>query len=324
MRMFFFSLLISGFSLLCMVQNCKAEPTEIVKCSGSDISGVYFRIRTGDRLLGGLFGTVHMGHSSLKKLPISVIRDLESSKVLYRETDLNVTPEQIERIQQLFKLPTGQRISDILNGKDYAALLLFFRDQQYESDKVSEMLTMTPFALVSALGSKYNLVEFDGSPSFDTMLDEVAKKAMVQISGVESIDESLSGVAGFTNLESSDYIAQYIDVYRCPSCLTSANIALNAFVKNLRDGQLKMAYSQHVFLYSRLIPVHAQQQKMIFSRNDNMTKKIVLIIGREKPFVVSVGALHLAGEKGIVAQLRKRGYDVTQVFCDQHLGVENK
>lgn len=52
--------------------------------------------------------------------------------------------------------------------------------------------------------------------------------------------------------------------------------------------------------------------RMINQRNDKMTEKIADILkGTDKGFVV-VGAAHLLGERGIIEQLRKRGFKVEQ------------
>ena len=52
--------------------------------------------------------------------------------------------------------------------------------------------------------------------------------------------------------------------------------------------------------------------RMINQRNDKMTEKIAeMLKGSEKGFVV-VGAAHLLGDRGIVEQLRKRGFKVEQ------------
>lgn len=52
--------------------------------------------------------------------------------------------------------------------------------------------------------------------------------------------------------------------------------------------------------------------RMINQRNDKMTEKIAeMLKGSDKGFVV-VGAAHLLGERGLIEQLRKRGFKVEQ------------
>lgn len=51
---------------------------------------------------------------------------------------------------------------------------------------------------------------------------------------------------------------------------------------------------------------------LLFGRNDVWMQKLPSII-QENPAFIVVGALHLAGEKGIVSQLRNLGYTVTPI-----------
>ena len=55
------------------------------------------------------------------------------------------------------------------------------------------------------------------------------------------------------------------------------------------------------------------EEKFIWSRHDAMVRKIEGYLGesRERHFI-AVGSLHLAGERGLVEMLARRGYVVTQ------------
>jgi hypothetical protein len=67
--------------------------------------------------------------------------------------------------------------------------------------------------------------------------------------------------------------------------------------------------------YNDSVPGAADlEEKFIWSRHDAMAGKIEkwLLNGRERVFV-AVGALHLAGPRGLVEELRKRGYVVRQL-----------
>src|SRR5207253_7690951 len=54
------------------------------------------------------------------------------------------------------------------------------------------------------------------------------------------------------------------------------------------------------------------EEKFIWSRHDEMVKKIEGYMSTRDRHFVAVGALHLAGPRGLVELLRKRGYLVTQ------------
>ena len=67
--------------------------------------------------------------------------------------------------------------------------------------------------------------------------------------------------------------------------------------------------------YNESVPgAKEMEEKFIWSRHEAMAKKIEdwLLAGRERVFV-AVGALHLAGPRGLVEILRSRGHFVRQL-----------
>ena len=57
----------------------------------------------------------------------------------------------------------------------------------------------------------------------------------------------------------------------------------------------------------------AFEEKFVWSRHEEMLKKIdgYLTDSKDRHFI-AVGSLHLAGPRGLIEQLRKRGYVVKQ------------
>ena len=67
--------------------------------------------------------------------------------------------------------------------------------------------------------------------------------------------------------------------------------------------------------YNDLVPGAKEfEEKFVWSRHESMLKKIegYLNESRERHFI-AVGSLHLAGPRGLVEELRKRGYIVRQL-----------
>lgn len=55
---------------------------------------------------------------------------------------------------------------------------------------------------------------------------------------------------------------------------------------------------------------------MLFSRNENMVKRMDSIFQKGETLFIGIGAAHLPGNKGVIEKLRERGYIVTPVLGD--------
>ncbi|MFC3148966.1 TraB/GumN family protein [Piscinibacterium candidicorallinum] len=54
-------------------------------------------------------------------------------------------------------------------------------------------------------------------------------------------------------------------------------------------------------------------EELLLSRHPQMVERIVALAGKEPSVMVAVGALHLPGERGLIALLRKAGFEVRRV-----------
>jgi uncharacterized protein YbaP (TraB family) len=133
------------------------------------------------------------------------------------------------------------------------------------------------------------------------------KKPVVEIEGVEAqilLMESLS------EKELQQLFKGTLDALE--SGLTDEQVKglMSAWQAGDPDGILKVARR-----YNERVPgAHEFEEKFIWGRHEAMAAKIdtYLNMSKEKHFI-AVGALHLAGPRGLIEMLRKRGYVVRQL-----------
>ena len=53
--------------------------------------------------------------------------------------------------------------------------------------------------------------------------------------------------------------------------------------------------------------------RLIFQRNEKMVQRMKPLLEKIDAFI-AVGAMHLPGEKGVLALLEKQGYEVTAIY----------
>lgn len=71
------------------------------------------------------------------------------------------------------------------------------------------------------------------------------------------------------------------------------------------SGDLEKLYTKNL----SFIPNEVYEQKMGAERNNRWLRKIEDIL-KDRTCLIAVGAMHLPGDKGLIALLRAKGYDV--------------
>lgn len=97
---------------------------------------------------------------------------------------------------------------------------------------------------------------------------------------------------------------------------------LKDFVRNLERGRkngndLVIAYLAHDLatmeeLYKTSLAISGQEDRMVKDRNTAWMKVLPTLIDKQSQFI-AVGALHLAGDYGLINLLKQQGYTVTPV-----------
>ena len=129
---------------------------------------------------------------------------------------------------------------------------------------------------------------------------------MVEVEGAKVQTELMDSLTEKESLQALEGTVMALE-----SGLTREQITglVNAWQSGDPDLLLEVARA-----YNETVPgAKALEEKFIWSRHDAMADKIEsYLLGRDPAFV-AVGALHLAGPRGLVEILKKRGYTVRQL-----------
>jgi uncharacterized protein YbaP (TraB family) len=124
-----------------------------------------------------------------------------------------------------------------------------------------------------------------------------------EIAGLESIDEFVRTFSDMNDRESESFLLQSIEYgQRSPELLDQTIAAWKA-------GNAARVYQ----LYAPRGNGAAGYWRWIEKRSALWIPRIEDAIKSRKPTTVIVGALHLCGPRGIIAELRKRGYKLEQL-----------
>lgn len=144
---------------------------------------------------------------------------------------------------------------------------------------------------------------FKEGDQLDTYFQQIAQKRGRIIVPLETAEQQ--AIILYDSTPIAEQAESLSEIFENPEeAMENARILNNAYAKGDLDAMYKLSKSEDVnpeFF-----------DKLLFKRNAEWMKKLPSIINKGSAFI-GVGALHLAGEKGLIEELRKLGYTVTPV-----------
>jgi uncharacterized protein len=236
-----------------------------------------------------LFGTIHAGFHADRELPAWVWDKLEASDTFIMELDPSSIP--VMEMVRLGQLPEGKSLDQLLGEKDFAALVELLQTSADSLKRlqpwsaillVVQRLYPTPVPLDLALRDRAkakgkNLVYLE---------DWKLQADIIQMLGVDDLREMLDPKGpGRVQLD------RLVAAYRAGDFETLAAIGLDP---------------------AEIARNPARHARMLDDRNRDWVGKLLPHLERGRTFV-AVGALHFAGERGLVELLRERGIILTRI-----------
>ena len=149
--------------------------------------------------------------------------------------------------------------------------------------------------------------------SVDDCLYHYALQKNIKVSGLETYEESARALVEATR-DSAKYMKslkeQAADLYDAIvqmekiAQMEKVSASTSSYEMYL-SGDLEKLYSKNL----SFIPNEVYELKMGAERNNRWLRKIEDIL-KDRTCLIAVGAMHLPGDKGLIALLRAKGYDV--------------
>ena len=251
-----------------------------------------------------LYGTMHTADSRILELSNRAKPYFDGSKAYAMELD----PDGEKNMMGLMgKLMMGKdhSLQKMIPAKEYSYLDSICSSQMglpmSMFDNVSPVIIMTIFEGVT-MGLDETSVT-GKVPVLDLYFHEEAKKAKKKIIGIETVAEQLGALNSLSYQEQADMLTQEVDSFQVN--------------KNSSSDVLKYYLDQDLDSLSANDTEDKKSEKfykaLLVDRNARMATRMSELI-KKQPTFIAVGALHLPGDIGVIALLRKKGFTVEPVL----------
>lgn len=254
-----------------------------------------------------LFGTHHLA-------PVAKIQEFgaedpfKSADIVVGELDMTADQMQMAAAMQPHMVaPADSTLSKVISAEDYAAISPEFEKWSPMPGMTLHMLDgLKPMAVTTMVTSTMiikDIPEFNPNEQLDSWFQIKGKAEGKKIVPLETADFQASVLFGSTPIS---YQAEaLVELLKDPDKAIEQVKTLNkAYNEQDLKAMLKLSEDENE---------HPEfMMALLDRRNADWLTKLPAIMQEGSAFI-AVGALHLAGEKGLVNQLRKAGYTVTSL-----------
>jgi len=254
-----------------------------------------------------LYGTVHAGMASWYPLPHEVEDAFEGSHILAVEADVT-DAKAMEKSQAATLYTPPANLTTQIPAADYARFRKLLPKYGIPEETI---VRVKPFMAVTMLVfSEWATLGYLPQYGVDLYLIQRARQENKQVVELEGVDEQIKLMDSLTNDETLAMFRGTVQSLETGLAREQVTGLVKAWQAGDPDGVLAVARS-----YDEKVEGAAQfEERFIWSRHDAMLAKITAYLdhGKDRCFV-AVGALHLAGPRGLVELLRQKGYLVKQL-----------
>lgn len=244
---------------------------------------------TGVGPVSYLFGTMHVRDERAFRLLESAYQAIDRCDALALEFDLGAIGEDFD--PSLLQLPPGDTLDSLLPARKFQKLRQFL----LRALKVDIMAFRRALPLMTVNALNEHMMGREQPIALDEQLWQYAQRQGKVIIGIETYQEQLT-------LLRSIPVAQQLQ-------------SLLSLGRNLKSHRRQLRKMAELYAAGDIQGLHRSAKRgasgmrhaLLYQRNQIMAERIAGF-ARETPVFCAVGAGHLAGGKGMLRLLKKRGF----------------
>ncbi len=253
-----------------------------------------------------IFGTHHLIPASYLDSIQGVYKCFNNCDVVVGEVIIN-SVDAGDVILKKALLPKDKTIRDYVTDEEYKLI-----DNELNNIlkiKLSKLSTLKPYYLLMMyeLESYKNIMKNEDEIQIDSYFQLVANDKNKSVVGLETIDKQLELL--YDSIDLNRQAQMLVETVRNKDSIKNDVLLLEKLYKaGDLDGLLALAGKEN-----NISDLNSTEYRMFVDDcNANWAKQLPLLMEKNSCFI-AVGAMHLAGDKGILQLLRKFGYVVKPV-----------
>lgn len=259
-----------------------------------------------------LLGTIHMTDPRVTTLSPAVEKAIAASDTVALEVadvSTDATSAALAKAARLVLFTDGRTLDKLLSDEEYAKVKKTLSGAGLPGEAAAMFRPWVVSMILSVSACERQKVK-DGLPVLDMQIASAARKRGVKVVGLETIESQLSAMAAIPD-------DQQIAMLRASLKFAHrSNDTMETLLQLYLKRDMGAAWPFHLALAEQAgvgrQSFAAFQKGIVNDRNEQMRDAALPLIEKGRA-LVAVGALHLVGDKGLVALLRGNGYSLTPI-----------
>lgn len=291
-----------------------AAYAEIKARAGATLNSgaVLWRIERKDVPASYLLGTIHMTDPRVATLSPAVekaIAETETVALEVADVSSDATSAALAKAARLVLFTDGRTLDKFLSDEEYAKVKKTLSGAGLPGEAAAMFRPWVVSMILSVSACERRKVK-DGLPVLDMQIASAARRLGMKVVGLETIEGQLSAMAAIPD-------DQQIAMLRASLKFAHrSNDTMETLLQLYLSRDMGAAWPFHLALAEQAgisqQSFTAFQKGIVNDRNEHMRDTSLPLIAKGRAFI-AVGALHLVGEKGLVALLREKGYTLTPI-----------
>lgn len=250
-----------------------------------------------------LLGSVHMLKAADSSLPPEVLAAYKRSHTLVMELNLNDAGAEslLGSGLESATLPEGQTLSTVLGSELYASYLTRAKPLGLDPDTTARFQPWFAALILEQLTLAQS--GYEASAGVDAQFAQRAQADHKPIIGLETMAEQMGFFAHLTLDEQRQFLRSTL------KDLDTADSDTAAVVRAWERGDVK---ELERLARQEFDEAPALMRQLTTERNRKWLPRIAALLNDDQDDLVIVGAMHLIGDDGLVALLKRQGSDAVQ------------
>lgn len=279
----------------------------VVMTFASSVSAqIFWKVeKPGSKHTSYILGTHHFAYPSTLDSLSQLQKALENADKVYGELDMAklMSQESMIAMQQYQLAPADSTLDKVLSPVQLDSLKAVLDPFTGGQLPMETLYPVKPAVISTQIAGILALQIFPGlnpMEGIDKTMQDRAKALGKPVAGLETIEYQMDMLYGTPIAKQAKDLMKTIG--NMDSEGEMAVKLADAYMKHDLDSLLKLMIEEE--------SDPEDYERILYSRNTNWVKQLLEELPSQSLMVV-VGAGHLAGEKGVLEQLRKAGYTVT-------------